>query len=252
MNLLLDVGNTNIKAAMLRDDRLEPIGAVEHRTVGLGPALEAGQTIPGTVDRVLVCCVAGPAIRRELETAIRDHFDVAPEFVVATLEACGVTNAYPEAGRLGADRWAGLIGAHARGYEAACVVDAGSALTVDGLVKGRHLGGLIAPGVGMMRGALFSETGNLRKLSEQPLEGGMAVFATDTHESIIRGTMLAAASLIQRSWKEMTRQIGRVPALVISGGDADRLMPLLDESVDHRPQLTLEGMARLAQETGHG
>ena len=101
----------------------------------------------------------------------------------------------------------------------------------------------------MMRGALFSETGNLRKLSEQPLEGGMAVFATDTHESIIRGTMLAAASLIQRSWKEMTRQIGRVPALVISGGDADRLMPLLDESVDHRPQLTLDGMARLAQET---
>ena len=84
MKLLLDVGNTNIKAAMLRDGRLEPLGGVEHRTVGLGPALEAGQRIAGKVGRVLVCCVAGPAIRRELQAAIRDHFDVEPEFVVAT------------------------------------------------------------------------------------------------------------------------------------------------------------------------
>ena len=139
MMLLLDVGNTNIKAATTDGGRLTPIGSVEHRTVGLGPALSAGQRIPGTVDRVVVCCVAGPSIRRELEAAIRDHFDLEAEFIVARREACGVTNAYPEAHRLGADRWAGLIGAHARGYEAACVVDAGSALTVDGLASGRHL-----------------------------------------------------------------------------------------------------------------
>jgi type III pantothenate kinase len=248
MMLLLDVGNSNIKAATTEGGQLTPIGSVEHRTVGLGPALSAGQRIPGTVDRVVVCCVAGPTIRRELEEAIRDHFDLGAEFITARREACGVTNAYPEAQRLGADRWAGLIGAHARGYEAACIVDAGSALTVDGLASGRHLGGLIAPGIGLMRAALFSETGNLRELSEEPLEGGMGLFATDTHESIVRGTILAAASLIQRSRKEMARMIGKLPSLVISGGDADRLIPLLDEHVDHHPHLTLEGLAVIAKD----
>lgn len=248
MMLLLDAGNTNIKAAMMDGEQMTPIGSVEHRTVGLGPALSAGQRIPGTVDRVVVCCVAGPVIRRELEAAIRDHFGLEAEFIVAQREACGVSNAYPEAHRLGADRWAALVGAQARGYEAACIVDAGSALTVDGLASGRHVGGLIAPGIGLMRAALFSETGNLRELSEEPLEGGMGLFATDTHESIVRGTILAAASLIQRSRKEMGRMIGKLPSLVISGGDADRLIPLLDEYVDHHPHLTLEGLAVIAKE----
>jgi type III pantothenate kinase len=248
MILLLDVGNTNIKAGVWQNGVMTPLGSVQHRNLGLGPALERTDRIPGKVREVFVCSVAGPAIHRELEAAIRNDFGVTAEFVVATREACGVTNGYPEAGRLGADRWAGLIGAHARGYEVACIVDAGSALTVDGLVKGRHLGGLIAPGIGMMRGALFSETGNLRALCEQPLEGGMAMFATDTHESIVRGTTLAAASLIQRARDEMARQVGKSPTLIISGGDAERLLPLLDETVQHLPHLTLEGLARLAVE----
>ena len=248
MILLLDVGNTNIKAGVLRAGRMKPLGSVQHRNLGLGPALEQAEKIPDKVTSVIVCSVAGAAVRRELEAAVRNIFGVEAEFVVASREACGVTNGYPEAARLGADRWAALIGAHARGYEVACIVDAGSALTVDGLVKGRHLGGLIAPGVGMMRGALFSETGNLRALSERPLEGGMALFATDTHESIVRGTTLAAASLVQRARDEMTRRVGKSPTLIISGGDAERLLPLLDESVQHLPHLTLEGLARLAAE----
>lgn len=248
MILLLDVGNTNIKAAVLRDGEMTPVGSVQHRDVGLGPALAEADRIPGDIMDVVVCSVAGRTIRRELDAAIRDRFLIEPEFVTATREACGVTNGYPEAARLGPDRWAGLIGAQARGYEVACIVDAGSALTVDGLVNGRHIGGLIAPGVGMMQAALFSETGNLRALSEEPLEGGMALFATDTRESIVRGTLLAAASLIHRGQEEMARQVGKAPALLISGGDAELLLPLLDESVEHVPHLTLEGLALLARE----
>jgi type III pantothenate kinase len=246
MILLLDVGNTNIKAGMLADGVMTPLGSVRHRDVGLGPAISEAKRIPGKVTDVIACSVAGPPVRRELEATIRDHLGVEPVFIMASREACGVTNSYPEASRLGADRWAGLIGAHARGYRAACIVDAGSALTIDGLVNGRHLGGLIAPGIGLMRTALFSETGNLRVLSEEPLEGGMSLFATDTRESIVRGTLLAAASLIQRSRAEMVRQVGKSPALLLSGGDAEVLLPLLDETVEYLPHLTLEGLARLA------
>lgn len=251
MILLLDVGNTNIKAGMLTEGIMTPLGSVRHRDVGLGPAIAEADRIPGKVTDVIVCSVAAPAVRRELEATLRDVLGVEPVFVTATRKACGVINSYPEAARLGADRWAGLIGAHARGYQAACIVDAGSALTIDGLVNGRHLGGLIAPGIGLMRAALFSETGNLRVLSEEPLEGGMSLFATDTRESIVRGTLLAAASLIQRSREEMARRAGKAPALLLSGGDAEALLPLLDEYVEYLPHLTLEGLARLASE-GNG
>jgi type III pantothenate kinase len=245
MILILDVGNSRIRAGVLTGGKMEPLGAIEHRGVGLGPALTEARRFPADIERVVAGCVAGPELRRTLAEAIHDRFGIEAEFVEATRAACGVSNAYPEPARLGADRWADLIGAHARGYEAACIVDAGSALTVDGLISGQHVGGLIIPGLGLMGAALFQETGNLRSLSERPLSGGTALFATDTHEAIIRGTLLAAVSLIQRCRTELAHQVGRSPDLVVTGGDAERLIPLLENSV-HLPWLTLEGLVELA------
>jgi type III pantothenate kinase len=245
MILILDVGNSRIRAGVLAGGKMEPLGAIEHRGVGLGPALAEARRFPADIDRVVAGCVAGPDLRRTLARAIHDRFGIEAEFVEATRSACGVSNSYPEPARLGADRWADLIGAHARGYEAACIVDAGSALTVDGLISGQHVGGLIIPGLGLMGAALFQETGNLRSLSERPLSGGTALFATDTHEAIIRGTLLAAVSLIQRCRTELAHQVGRSPDLLVTGGDAERLIPLLENSV-HLPWLTLEGLAELA------
>jgi len=247
MILMLDVGNSRIRAAVLEGGRMEPLGAIEHRGVGLGPALTEARRFPPEIDRVVAGCVAGPEIRNAIGQAVSDRFGIGVEFMEATRTACGVSNAYPQPARLGADRWADLIGAHARGYEAACIVDAGSALTVDGLIGGQHVGGLITPGLGLMRAALFQETGNLRSLSERPLSGGTALFATDTHEAIVRGTLLAAVSLIRRCRTELAHQVGRAPDLLLTGGDAERLMPLLENSV-HLPWLTLEGLAELAAE----
>jgi type III pantothenate kinase len=246
--LLLDVGNSRIKAAGLDGGKIDIIGSVEHRGVGLGPAVVAAERLPNNVDRIVVSCVAGPIVKGELQSALVDRFGVEPEFVTATEEACGVTNAYVKPHRLGADRWAALIGAKARGPRIACVIDAGTALTVDGLANGNHLGGLILPGLDLMRGALLEETGELKALSEDPLSGGMELFANDTHEAIVRGTMVAAVSVIQRCRKRLAHRAGQSPEMFLTGGDAQRLLALFDEPVIYAPHLTLEGLAMLASE----
>jgi type III pantothenate kinase len=243
--VLLDIGNARVKLARLSNGELSAVRVVAHRDAGLGPALAELRRMADPVERVVACCVAGPAVRRELETAIRDRYGVEAEFVRATREAGGVINAYPDPGRLGADRWCAVVGAHGRGLEVACIVDAGSALTVDGLARGRHLGGLITPGIGLMRAALMEETGDLRALSEAPIGGGETLFATDTHEAIVRGTLLSAVSLIQRCRRELSRQVGAMPVLVLTGGDAEQLLPHFDDDVLHVPWLTLEGLAKL-------
>jgi len=132
MILLLDAGNARIKLGRLADGELTPIGAVVHRDVGLGPLMTELEQLSGPVQRVVACCVAGPSVRRELETAIRGRFGIATEFVTAERQAAGVTNAYPQPGRLGADRWCAVIGAHAHGLGVqavglTCVVQGGSA-----------------------------------------------------------------------------------------------------------------------------
>jgi type III pantothenate kinase len=248
MTLLLDVGNTRIKAARGDGEAVEFIGRADHREVPVGRALDA-LALPGEgVGRIVACCVAGAALRGEIAAELRRRYGVETEFVRATGEACGVTSAYPEPGRLGADRWAGLIAAHARGYEAACIVDVGSALTIDGLARGQHLGGLIIPGISMMQQALFEKTGDLRALSESPLPGGEGPFANDTREAIVRGSVMAAAGVVRFARRQYTQRYGRAPVMVMSGGDADRLLPLIDDEVVHVPHLILEGLARLARE----
>lgn len=252
MTLLLDVGNSRVKAGLVDAGLMTPVGAVAFRESGIGPALESLEDLPAEARAVVACCVAGSRTRAELAAWAAERYDLEVRFVTAGARACGVTNGYQEPGRLGADRWAAVIGAHARGVPAACVVDAGSALTIDGLVGGQHLGGLIIPGLSMMRMALFRDTGDLASLSEAPLEGGRPFFATDTHEAIVRGSLLAAGSLIRQCRREMARRVGQSPVILVTGGDAEQLLPMLDEYTEHAPWLTLEGLARLAlaPETG--
>jgi type III pantothenate kinase len=246
MTLLLDVGNTRIKAALDGADGLEPAGRADHRGRPVRSVLDELAVPPGRVGRIVACCVAGATFRDELATELRRRYRLEAEFVRATREACGVISAYPEPARLGADRWAAVIAAHARGLEAACVVDVGSALTVDGLASGPHLGGLIIPGIGMMQQALFEKTGDLRALSESPLPGGRGPFANDTREAIVRGSVMAAAGVVRFARREYAQRYGRAPVVVLTGGDARRLLPLLDDEVVHAPHLILEGLACLA------
>ena len=246
MILLLDVGNTRIKVAGLEAGTFTPLGAVGHRDVGAHKALSAVERLPGKAERILICCVAGAAVRRELESALRDRYEAEAEFITSTHECCGVTNAYPEPQRLGADRWAALIGTHARKIDIACIIDAGSALTIDGLADGRHMGGLILPGLDMMRKALHEETGDLKELSEDPLHGGTELFASDTHEAIVRGTLVAGISVINKCRRQLAQQTGRSPAMLITGGDAQRMLAHFDEPMIYAPHLTLEGLAQIA------
>jgi type III pantothenate kinase len=246
VTLLLDVGNSRIKAGLLTGESMDALGRARHRDAAMSSVIEELGLPAGGVSRILACCVAGTELRDALAMSLRERYGVMTTFIGAKREACGVLNAYPEPGRLGADRWAALIGAHARGLSPACIVDAGSALTVDGLSGGEHLGGLIIPGVEMMQQALFEKTGDLRSLSQAPLPGGQELFANDTREAIVRGSLVAAASVVREARRELARRLGRGPVVVLSGGDAERLLALLDEEVIHAPHLILEGLAQLA------
>jgi type III pantothenate kinase len=96
-------------------------------------------------------------------------FRVNIEFVTAAPEYHGLTNGYLDPSLLGADRWLALIGAWTKARSALCVVDAGTAVKVDSVdADGQHLGGLIVPGIHMMREALMNKT------SEHALSGRSA------------------------------------------------------------------------------
>ncbi|MHB1241712.1 MAG: type III pantothenate kinase [Gammaproteobacteria bacterium] len=243
MTLLVDVGNTRIRWAILDDGALCGGAGVSHVGMDLGPLLEQRWEALARPERILVSNVAGAEWAAALETWSRAHWDLAPEYVVPCRKAFGVINAYHVPQRLGADRWAALVALRQRMKANAFVVDCGTAITVDVLsAEGEHLGGLIIPGLAMMRRALAQQTAGV---PDEP-DGQVSLLARDTRDAVTGGTLYAVVAALDRVVGDIAEVLTPEPTPVITGGDAERVLPLLRRRYIHAPDLVLEGLAVMA------
>jgi type III pantothenate kinase len=246
MMLLVDVGNTRVKWATLAGGRLTPQQAAAYAawsTQDWHRALFAGSR----VERVLAVTVAGADSRRALLAAAAQAGIAQVDFVAASAAQSGLRNAYPQPHLLGADRWVAAIGAYHLARGACCVVDIGTAATVDAVTaEGQHLGGFIVPGPALMISALHVGTSKLAAHTAASLAGAPQLFADNTRDAIERGCRVALAALVDRACAEMTRQNGVVPRVICTGGGADSVLPYVLTASEHIPDLVLRGLARIA------
>ena len=158
----------------------------------------------------------------------------------ATACAGGVVNGYRQPETLGVDRWCALVGARRRLGRAAVVVGAGTATTVDLLDgHGRFLGGLILPGLELMRESLARGTAGLARASGQVVR-----LPDNTADAIASGAVEATAGAVERA----SRRLGDAPCLLF-GGAAAPLKSALTIEVIEEPLLVLEGLCVLAADS---
>lgn len=163
----------------------------------------------------------------------------------ASREACGVRNGYRLPHQLGVDRWCALVAAHVLGPGAKLVVSVGTAVTVDALTAaGMFEGGLILPGAELMKRALAAHTAGLEALS-----GAFEPFPRDTGSAMHTGAWLAIAGAVDRMAAAVAAREG-APQIVLTGGGAAQLEPLLAVPVRHMPHLVLDGLLCIAREEG--
>ena len=247
--LLFDVGNTRLKWGALKNDRIVRSGSIDHDKLKQQGYAALTTRLPANVDYVLVSNVAGAAFATRLAGVIGMHCDTDVHFARSEKEACGVTNAYPQPRKLGVDRWVALLGARAETRAAVCVVDAGTAVTIDAMDKtGQHLGGQIIPGSRLMTTVLSDETQDIGSLAGTVRDPhpGMGLFASNTSGAVQSGSISAVCGAIERAAKTM-RSAGLRPKIVLTGGDASRILKQLDGNVLHRPHLVLQGLAYMVQ-----
>src|SRR5438552_6180760 len=159
MLLLLDIGNSRLKWALVRANQWIAHGAVAKQDIGT-LALTQWQSLPRP-QYALGVNVAGEPVRVRVEAQLA-RWRVQPYWLVATEQECGVRNGYEKPTQLGSDRWVGLIAAWQRTRAPCLVVNAGTALTIDVLdaesEEGVFRGGIIVPGLRIMRQALADHT----------------------------------------------------------------------------------------------
>jgi type III pantothenate kinase len=123
------------------------------------------------------------------------------------------------------------------------VVDAGTATTIDAMDhRGRHLGGLILPGIAMMQRSLSSDTaippyGESRERN---------LFATDTASGIYSAAVLSTRCTIETMRQAMRERVRGEVVCIMTGGAAEALIESAPLRLRHEPHLVLIGLARAA------
>lgn len=243
MKLLIDLGNTSIRigqATAAAD--LVLLHSLQHAGHSLNAVL-AGRPIPAVIESVHVASVAAQASNDALDAWLLSQGLPAPDYAHSVAGLCGVNNSYAEPQRLGVDRWLAVIAAHKQAPGAACVVDAGTAVTVDVVdAQGQHLGGLIAPGVHSQRRSMASGTGQVRP---RDYPEGLQLLGQSSEQALAWGSLHSVVALVETLRRELHQQHG-VAHWYLTGGEAGILLPQLSTGWQHCPNLVLEGLAHVA------
>lgn len=238
--LQIDLGNSALKWRMVKDNVVLDRGmqalagdAAWHlRDISLAPR------------QVLVASVASEESERQLAAEIRRRWSVEPWFARSERETLGLRNSYADPVRMGADRWLAMLAAWHPRRERVCVVDAGSALTIDIVAaSGQHEGGYILPGAYLMQHVLMHRTQRVRfdDVIVPTLAPGLS-----TAEAVSHGAALAHCGAIQLAVRMATADGERRPELVVSGGGGNAIVALLDDVAEYRRDLVFEGLALAA------
>ncbi len=241
--LLADIGNSSIKLQWWQAGGLLSSTSIRIR--------------PGWTDFLQHCiasveasechyaCVPGSLAEDEFHHCLDGKVALPHRHKLASQKSGdGVVSAYPEAQRLGADRWLALLGgACSVANRDAVIVDAGSAITVDLLREdGQHLGGAILPGfntsIARFKEVLSVADFNHAEISEIDKPG------CSTESCIHINYEIGDNDYLYRLIDRWFGLLASNAVLIVSGGDASRVTRHPDHDYQIIPDLVFRGMRR--------
>ncbi len=251
----VDVGNTHIKLALLPREHggSVPDDAAILRLESPTPAFEA--LVSWLPPAPVAWCVA--SVSRAAECRLADwvaRHRPRDRYQRLTNDRVPIEIRVEAPQRVGTDRLlAALAAAHLRpAGQPAIVVDAGSAITVD-LVSadGAFEGGAILPGFEMMAQALAERTDALPLVDRSAADEWPAVIGKSTVTAIRSGLFWGHVGAVRELIDRIAEQVGGQPQVLLAGGDAAKLAPLLPRPSRIVPHLVFLGIA-LADRAGLG
>lgn len=245
----MDVGNSRIKWGVLDSGQIRRTGHISQERIRENGLQVLTTKIPRRVDGVFVSNVAGTSFATRLSGVVGMHCDAEVKFARSERSGWGVTSGYTQPRRLGVDRWVAMVGAWAEVRSACLVVDAGTALTLDAIDdNGNHLGGQIVPGIATMTDALAAAASDIPRVKPAPGReaSDLGMFARNTAAAVREGAHGAAAGAVDRALRALQSNAYE-PVIVLTGGDASRILNALCDTPVHRPHLVLQGLAHMLE-----
>ncbi|MCT2558704.1 type III pantothenate kinase [Tsuneonella sp. YG55] len=257
MLLAADVGNTNVVFALFEGREIKARWriATDPRRTGDEYAVWLLQllAIEGVKRDEITQIIVGSVVPRSihnLTVLAEKYFDLTPLIAGEGKAEYGIAVDVDQPSSLGADRALNTIAAHAKYEGDLIVVDFGTATTFDAVdFTGAYKGGIICPGLNLSLDALVGNTAKLPRIAiEAPRSD--SVIGTNTEDQMLIGVFWGYVAMMEGLIARMRAEIGRPARVVATGG----LAILFDEHTDIfdavDPDLTLEGLAILAERAG--
>ena len=258
MLLAIDAGNTNVVFAVVEGRSIKSRWriATDPRRTGDEYAVWLMQlfSIRGIdrkqIDAIIISTVV-PRALHNLEILCRHYFQVEPMIAGMGKADYAIDIDVDEPRSLGADRAVNAVAAHAKYAGDLIVVDFGTATTFDAIdFNGAYKGGVISPGLNLSLDALVGNTAKLPRIAiEVPKTA--SVIGRNTEDQMLIGVFWGYVAMMEGLIARMRAEIGRPAKVIATGG----LAVLFDEATEIfdavDPDLTLEGLAILAERAGN-
>lgn len=264
MLLVIDIGNTNIVAALFKGNEIfhewrvhtdSNRTADEYSSIFSSLLKDSGfsfQEIKSAILSSVVPALVGPFIR-----LIENQIGKKPIIVgTGIYDKLPITIPVTAVHEIGTDLVCNAVEAFCRWNKPAIVVDFGTALTfttIDG--NGNIQGVAIAPGLGTAVNSLFNNTAQLPSV---PLIAPENALGTNTIHAIQAGIVLGYKGLVESLIGQIKNDLVKVSGckkedimVVATGGLNSVLKPITDVLQEVDKQLTLHGLKRIADIIEH-
>jgi len=231
MNLVLDLGNTNVKWAILHKDKI-----IDHG-IKLDFSLDDLAKIRLKHSSIHnVCCSKSGRFSQSVEKFCK-------RFKIKYLEvnhSCHlpISIDYYTPETLGSDRIALCVGAHMTVPGDKLIIDLGTCITYDLLIKNKYLGGQISPGCHMRLNSLYKDTANLPKLNFEIISKDIGKTTKDSILiGVYEGVLFEIEGIIQKHKL-------RYPNIkvILTGGDGHFFKKRIKHINFINPYLLMEGL----------
>ncbi len=239
MNLIVDIGNTRIKAGVFQQDELKQHFAFNHPITELTTIKELiNKEILN--DRAVTNCIVASVVD-PIDLFVNYLKEKAPTLLFTDTTPTPLVNMYKSATTLGSDRLAAAVG----GYvlfpgKNILVIDTGTCLKYNFVTNdSKYIGGAISPGLKMRFKALHNFTSRLPLV--EPDENFKTLIGTTTHESILSGVEIGSIAEID-GFIEKYKSLYPGISVILTGGDACFFEKRLKKPIFADPFLTLKGL----------
>ena len=228
--LAVNIGNTNTQFGIVGPDCVEgarslPTDELSRKRNTLWEWVASPRFEPARVDGLAFCSVV-PERTPHLVGFARSVLPGKPAFQLTYEADLGIPITYPVPSQIGQDRLANAVAAHALFGTPVIVVDAGTAVTLDVITQAEgYEGGIIAPGVDVMRRYLHEQTALLPRFeSKFELDSSIGRSTTEAMQiGCLIGFRGMVGSLIESIRSELTER-GEVDIQVIATGRASETL----------------------------